>query len=358
MQQKIIPADWQAAIDALVASGGTAVLIGAGDTGKTTFCVALITAALQNGLRTAAIDSDVGQSEIGPPTTIGMGWADKPVASLRDIRPRSLYFVGSTSPNGHLLEMVSGARLLAETARREGAGLTVVDTTGLVTGPLACKLKAYKIEAVRPDHLVMIRRDREVGAIERLFRGDTRFTIHLLKAPPQAITKSPELRAMRRAARFFEHFQKAETHTLPLESLAFWGTYLGGGEPVEWAHLRFASESLRIACHYGEVIGDILYLIASGSPHARGLSLVEEHFRVRRVVTAAPERFANLVAGLVDGEGRMAQIGLIKSIDFKKRMISIFTPLRNPDRIRQVRLGTLRVRENGTQIGVLRPGEI
>jgi len=358
MQHKVIPADWQAAIETVVAAQGLVVLIGAKDTGKTTFCTALANAALERGVRVAVVDADVGQSEIGPPTTIGMGVPEGFINSLHEIPRRAFYFVGSTAPAGHLLEMVNGTRQMVDRASQEGADLVVVDTTGFVVGSTARKLKAYKMEMIAPRHLIFIERNDEAGPLEALFRGDTRYHLYRLKAPIEAVPKPREMRAVRRTARFFEHFQRSTIHTFPMENLAFWGTYLGSGEPLEWPHLRFASESLKVTVYHGEKAGEWLYLITGGPCHPRGVALVEEHFAIRRLVLALAERFVNLVVGLVDGEGRLLNIGLIKNLDFKKRMISIFTPLRSPDRVRQVRFGTLRVRENGVEIGHLRPGEI
>ena len=48
------------------------LVIGATDVGKSTFCRFLVDSAVDRGLKTVFVDTDVGQSQIGPPTTIGM----------------------------------------------------------------------------------------------------------------------------------------------------------------------------------------------------------------------------------------------------------------------------------------------
>ena len=67
------------------------------------------------GLRVGLVDTDVGQSQIGPPTTIGV----KILFQNPDwdtVEADSLYFVGWISPEGHLLQCVTGVRLMVDAA--------------------------------------------------------------------------------------------------------------------------------------------------------------------------------------------------------------------------------------------------
>ena len=66
-----VPNEWQDHIDDVKASPGTVVVVGAIDVGKTTFCALLASQGVEAGIPTAVVDADMGQSEIGPPTTIG-----------------------------------------------------------------------------------------------------------------------------------------------------------------------------------------------------------------------------------------------------------------------------------------------
>ena len=119
-----------------VERGGTAVALGGLDSGKTSFCKMCAAVAVRLGRTVAYVDSDVGQSTVGPPTTIGL----KFISSADDLEPERLaradaiYFVGSTSPKGHMLPMVIGAMKLVEPARAPGAQLIMVDTTGFIHG--------------------------------------------------------------------------------------------------------------------------------------------------------------------------------------------------------------------------------
>lgn len=145
------------------------------DSGKTTFCKMVAAVAVRVGRRVAYLDTDIGQSTIGPPTTIGL----KYVSSDDDLKPEALthpdamYFVGSVTPQGHLLPLVVGAAKLTEQARAHGADVILVDTTGLIGGTLGQVLKYHKVEVLRPDIVVGFQRGEELepilGAIRRAF---------------------------------------------------------------------------------------------------------------------------------------------------------------------------------------------
>lgn len=165
----------EALVDQAVRTKHTVLLIGGMDTGKSTLSRDLLGAALAAGRPAAYLDADVGQKTVGPPATIAL----KVVRSLEDLdpellaRPDALYFVGSTSPQGHLLPVVGGVATLHEQAKQLGADFVIVDSSGLVSGISGQTLKYHKVEALRPDLVVGLQRGEELlpllGVIQRFF---------------------------------------------------------------------------------------------------------------------------------------------------------------------------------------------
>lgn len=152
-----------------------AVALGGMDSGKTTFLKMVAEVAVRVGRKVAYLDTDVGQTTIGPPATIGMKYLEheddlKPEALAH---PDAMYFVGSVTPQGHLLPIVVGASKMAEQARAYGADIILVDTTGLIGGTLGQILKYHKVEVLRPDLIVGFQRGEELepilGALRRAF---------------------------------------------------------------------------------------------------------------------------------------------------------------------------------------------
>ena len=121
----------------LLETGGTVVVVGATDVGKTTFCLAMANACLVRGHKCAVVDADLGQSEIGPPATVGWGLLESPASALSDIECRDLFFVGSTSPAGRLLQTVVAVQRMNAAAAAADPFVTIVDMPGLAVGPAA-----------------------------------------------------------------------------------------------------------------------------------------------------------------------------------------------------------------------------
>jgi polynucleotide 5'-kinase involved in rRNA processing len=187
---------------------GVTMLVGGLDTGKSTLARNIARASVDAGLTAAILDADIGQSSVGPPTTVGLKLVREPA----DLEPETLAradamtFVGTTSPQGHLLPLVSGSRLLLDLARAEGADQVVVDTTGLVSGVFGQVLKFHKIGLLRPDVVVGLERGEELepllGVIRRFYAAE----VMALPVPAEVVPTSVERRAVLREESMRRYF--------------------------------------------------------------------------------------------------------------------------------------------------------
>jgi polynucleotide 5'-hydroxyl-kinase GRC3/NOL9 len=148
----VVPAAW-ANLD-LTALRGVLLVVGASNTGKSTFAHWLFE-QLSPGSKVAFLDGDVGQSAFGPPTTLTL-------ALPKLVR----WFVGDVSPRGRMLPLVVGAGRLARQALESGVETLVVDTTGLVDsahGGVA--LKHALVSQLQPATLLAFQRGGELEPI-------------------------------------------------------------------------------------------------------------------------------------------------------------------------------------------------
>jgi polynucleotide 5'-kinase involved in rRNA processing len=195
-------------LERLVARSGTILVLGGIDTGKTSFGLSLAEAARASGISAAYVDADIGQSTIGPPACVGLKFLSDLEGVDRDsvTAADELAFVGSMSPSGNLLSLVSGTGRLVAEAREAGAGLIVVDTTGLISGTQAELLKYHKLQVVRPDAVVGFQRGEELepllGIVSRFFPTD----VTALKVHGAVKERSAEERMAYREERFASYF--------------------------------------------------------------------------------------------------------------------------------------------------------
>lgn len=199
---------YEETIDLAATRRGLTLLLGGLDTGKTVLAHRIATAGIDAGLVVGLIDADVGQSSVGPPTTVGF----RLCRQLDDLKPESLikgdhlYFAGSTSPQGHVLPLVVGTRLMVDRARDEGAELIVVDTTGLVTGVYAQVLKYQKVGLLQPDLIIGLERGAELepllGIVRRFFVSE----VVTLPVHQEVVPTSVEQRAVNREESLRRYF--------------------------------------------------------------------------------------------------------------------------------------------------------
>lgn len=143
-----------------VARARLTLILGDSDTGKTSLAACLAGALAAGGVTVGVLDADIGQSEVGPPTTVGLGAVRGPIARLGDADVVTLSFVGATSPALDVRATLAAVRGLAAIAR-ERFERVLVDTSGLVAGTLGRALKRAKIRQLGPDLVLCLQRDRE-----------------------------------------------------------------------------------------------------------------------------------------------------------------------------------------------------
>ena len=334
------------------------MVLGGTDSGKTTFCTELANAAFAAGVSTAIVDADIGQSEIGPPGTIGLGIIEAPISSLHDLHPRRMYFVGDVTPIGNMVQCVVGVRKMVDEALHRGAKLVVVDTTGLIRGASGKKLKTYKIELIAPSWLVAIQRESETEHVLHAFERREGLAISRLSPSGQARARSQEMRTSRRRLRLYEHFRMSEPHTLRLDDLDCWGTWLGAGQALSWQQVRDLEEVLDARVLHAERVGTGLYVVVGSKYNRDRIDRVRDELKVREVALVPAQKFEGVLTGLADSVGAVIDVGIVKSIDFVQRTITLLSPIRSVSPVRRVIFGSLRVSEDGAEIGRLRTGEI
>lgn len=197
-------------VDRAAREAHTVVFLGGLDAGKSTLARATAAHALRVGRTVAYLDADVAQKTVGPPATVGLKHIRGPDDLTLDrlARADALGFVGSTTPQDHLLALVGALSRLRDRAHEEGSDLVVVDTSGLVSGIWGQLVKYYKVDLLEPDLVVGLYRGEELepilGVIERFFGVDVvPLPVH---SAVETTSVEQRMEARERAmARYFEH---------------------------------------------------------------------------------------------------------------------------------------------------------
>lgn len=262
-------------IEDLTRRRGVVLLLGAADTGKTTFARHLLQAVLAAGKEAAFIDADINESTVGPPTCVGLKWVRR-TADLDDLATADrLQFVGSIKSEGLVLQQVVATASLVDQARRS-ADLVIVDTTGTVSGVTGQTLKYHKTELCRPEVIVAFQRGEElapiVGMLRRFFTAD----VQEVEVDPDVHPASPSERSAARAKRF------AAELTPPLQPWRVRHTVFAPTLPAGLDPAR---------------LDNMLVGLQDGEGHCLGLGVLQEHDEVLRVLTNRGEGMRGLRLG-------------------------------------------------------------
>ncbi len=224
----MVPPEWRGAIRR-AARAGVTMVVGESDTGKTTLVTAIVNALGARRLSVAVIDADPGQSEIGPPTTIGLGRVRHRLRRLAEAEVVALHFIGVTSPARNLMGTIVGTRRMLDRARAQRFARIVIDTSGLIDGALGRTLKQAKIEATDPDLLICLEHAGECEHVVAAYVGGARPAVMRLPASPGARSRSAEARRRHRQEGLDAYFAPARRLALDPRRVRVSGP---GGEPL------------------------------------------------------------------------------------------------------------------------------
>lgn len=264
-----------ALVEDLIRMRGAVMLVGGIDTGKTSFCRTLLEAGLSAGRSIAYVDSDVGQSTVGPPACAGLKWI-RTEADLDGLeRADELRFVGSVSPEGVVLQQVVAAASLVEVARTE-ADLVVLDTTGAISGVIGQTLKYHKMELARPEAVVALQRGSELEPMVGLLRRFFDARVDVATVDPEVMPISADERSAGRAKQFAAAF----------------------GEPLQRWRVRptVFAPSLPAGLDL-QRLDQMLVGVQDASGRCRGLGALEHSEDTLRVITNAGEDMRGLRLG-------------------------------------------------------------
>jgi polynucleotide 5'-hydroxyl-kinase GRC3/NOL9 len=193
------------------------VIVGAADTGKTSLTARLATALAAAGARVAVVDADVGQSEIGPPTTVGLGAVTGPLGRLADVALVALEFIGDTSPVRHIARTADASGRLVRRALAEAYGHVLVDTGGLVEGRLGLALKRAKLRAIDPDLVLVVQRREESEPLARMLEAAARPVVVRVPAAPAARRRTQTERRLHRERALERYMRDARVVEIAVE---------------------------------------------------------------------------------------------------------------------------------------------
>ncbi|MFC1486914.1 Clp1/GlmU family protein [Thermoproteota archaeon] len=326
----------------------TVLVVGDADSGKTSFCTFLVNAAVKENLKTCIIDADLGQSDVGPPSTMGFNFVAEPVKDLFEIHSKEAFFVGSTSPSGAISKVIEGLLYLKAMVMDNGVDFLVINTDGWIEGEKVSSHKVRLAEEVVSSAVVGIQKENELTPILDALHGVKVITID----SPQLI--QPRNRAKRKLLRelsYKKYLKGAKIESFSLSWINVEDSVLGSGGPLYRKRLETLINLLGKRPVYTEEAIDVLLVVLRKNEFIKDkpIKAVEEYFKKTvKVIREGDEE--GLLVGLKDEKDHFLGIGILTEVDYKRKNLKIYTNVSK--KVSTLCLGQIILNKNFMEIGL------
>jgi len=284
----------------------TVVVFGEIDTGKTFLTTYLanrlvkdfyssVLSLSKEKLKIAILDCDIGQSDIGPPGTIGLARVEKPVVFLSELTAEAIHFVGAYSPAYVQTEYFYGLKKLLKQGL-EISEILIVNTPGWVYGQQGRMFTGKEIEILNPEIILLLEQGKE---LEYLAEEFTKEQITRLTVSTYAVPRTPNQRKNLRETITREYFRNAKEMVLSADEIV--------------------------------------------------TGLFVPPMRQAGQTTLLNDKIKGLVAGLIDSEDNCLGLGIVQEIDSEKK-IHLLTPLSDKEKIKSLQFGSVYLNPDGTEV--------
>jgi polynucleotide 5'-hydroxyl-kinase GRC3/NOL9 len=326
-----IPESWAKASEELVslqAKPATVVVLGAVDSGKTSFCTYLVNRSLSNKKRKVAIlDGDLGQSDIGPPCTVAYTFVAKPVTDLFNLMAKNTVFIGATSPNGVTQRVIESLNTMKNEILPSNPDIIVVNSDGWIEGEDAVSYKVRLVETLSPDMIFCFQQKDEpaplLNALEKYRRV-------IVDSPSLIDQRSRESRKNLRELGYVKYLRNARVLSLPLGWLKIENDELFGlGKTfINVRESRKIYDLLGMKPLHLVDQPDRVTVIIGRKRWINGENLrkVEETTKKKVIVVRKGEE-EGLLRGLYNAHRKFLGIGLVKEVEYLRKTIKILTPV-------------------------------
>ncbi len=302
------------------------IVLGGTDSGKTSFITFLANKLVGDGLRVCIIDSDVGQSEVGPPTVIGLGEVKKQVTSLSEAKVIDGVFVGSTSPSGLIHRSIAAVSLLTSKAMNEAkCDVLLIDTTGWVRGAEARELKIFKALAVNPDLIIGIEKGDELSYLLRSL--DLKHKVLRIKPPEKVKSRSREERKGFRGRVFKQWFRNCIEKEVNLKEFEIRGNLIFTGEKCSGEDIDLFKERIGETPLHLEVAAETLIVVLPSEERIPYEFICElrERFNVSKIKVVSSDIFNELLVAFGSKRKNFEGLGVVKEVNFEAEKIRVIT---------------------------------
>ena len=323
------------------------MIIGGVDTGKTSFGTFLVNSAVKMNLKTGIIDADLGQSDVGPPSTIGFNIVSEPINDLFEVDVKDAIFVGSTSPSGVLDEVTFGINYIKDKLVADGVDFIVINTDGWIREK-AAEYKTKLVKSIAPSAIVGMQAENE---LDEILDNLVNSKVLVIKSPKLIHPRNRETRKQLRELSYRKYMKGAKIQSLSFKWVKVRNSILGSGSPLHHNLLNILCNMLGVRIVYSEKsVNDVLVVLKKSEkiPEKRIKKAEQYCGKAIKVLWEGDEK--GLLVGLLDDQNHFLGIGILDQVDYKRKILKIYTPVKM--KISSLIFGHVKLNRNFQEIGL------
>jgi len=344
-----VPKSWETAVGTVLADTHRPVILmimGAVDVGKTSFCAYFANRALKEKRRVAIVDADLGQADLGPPSTISFSRIAKPVRDPFEIGAESICFVGVTSPSGAVSEVIDGIARMTGGVLKLGTDLLIVNTDGWVEGEDAVRYKLALAKRIKPRMVIGIQEQNELtfllGALTDVPNAS-------IEPSPAVRKRDREERKLLRELGYKKYLKGAAIQSFPLGWVEISGVPFGSGAPPSRNRMSKIVEHIGTTPLYCEETPNSIFIALSDEQWAdEEIAKTLEDALKKKVKIVWEGDEGGLLVALNDKEGGFLGIGIIKELDYDRRVLKVYTNVKKG--IVSIHVGQIKLDKSGREL--------
>lgn len=353
LPSRTIPEDWDKVVKLLISEKiNTVIIFGEVDTGKTFFSTYITNKLLSCNVKPSVLDCDTGQSDIGPPSTLGIAVFETPILFMTEVKPTKLYFVGSHSPAEHFLYYLCGFTKLLNFGLKN-SDIVIVDTPGWVLGDGGRMLRKSELEiltALNTNYaVILLQRNDE---IEHLVKSVPQERVIRLTVSKKASPTSTDERKKLREFVYKKYFFDLDKFELSFDKIFTDRVYFLTGKKLEnktkikkikWLELLPGFEGL--------------YVVSDTPLTEKEEEILKKNYGVKKVKNATINDFRNTIVALLDSEFEVICLAIVEDIEFSKTKIRLLYPKgHNVEQTKVIQFGSLKLTSEAKECGFVEPG--
>jgi polynucleotide 5'-hydroxyl-kinase GRC3/NOL9 len=231
--------------------------------------------------------------------------------------------------------------------------LLIINTDGWVLGQEALDYKIRLINKITPNIIVAIRKEDELEQILTALKEQQHNLEILMVDSPKAIVKGKqEKRKILRELSYRKYLKEAKVQSFTLSSIRTRDLSLESGNTRIKEQIIEIVDFLETRPVYMVENSSSIFIVLKKNAPAIAEEQIENLRKSRRkslqIVKEGDED--GLLVGLYDKTGGFLGIGILSGVDYKRRIIKVYTPINS--NVASITFGQIKVDRTGKELGL------